>query len=287
MNKVKLIFASVAFIGGYLLLSLSPAHAATNISATSTEHFAWNDLVGWIDFYNTDNVVVSSRNLVGYASSSAGDVSLDCHTTRIGNICGASNYQVTNDGMGNLSGWGWNDSYGWISFDCHNTAGCGSSSYQVYADPSTGIFSNYAWNDLIGWISFNCANTGSCATSNYKVATSWFATSAVGYVDSTTYDTGVALGAQLNSFIWHGAQPAGTYVKFQFAASNSPGGPWTYYGPGGSTAAYYGASADTHTNLEYSQFNNYRYFRYRTTLVSNQAQTLAPRVDEVSINWSP
>src|SRR3989344_1472742 len=153
------------------------AESATNISATTTAHWAWNDLIGWLDFYNTQTITVGPQNLIGYASSSVGDISLDCHTTRNGNICSQGNgdYQVTNDLIGNLSGWGWNDQYGWISFDCNNNNGCGQSNYRAYIDGS-GNFQNYAWSDAMGWLSFNCDNVGGCAASNYRVLSSWAAT---------------------------------------------------------------------------------------------------------------
>ena len=154
------IIPSVFFLALLFLVGIRSADAATNISSIVTDHWAWNDVIGWMDFYNTNTVNVSSQNLTGYASSSAGDISLDCHTTRNGNMCnGTNDYQVTNNGAGTLSGWGWNDQYGWISFDCHNNNGCGSSNYEVLIDPLTGDFSNYAWNDVIGWISF-CGNAG-------------------------------------------------------------------------------------------------------------------------------
>jgi hypothetical protein len=266
-----------------------------NISTSTTAHWAWNDAIGWIDFCNTGTVNVDATGLIGYASSSVGDISLDCATTRIGDICGTSNYQVTNDGSGNLSGWAWNDEYGWISFDCSNGGtGCGASSYQVVIDPD-GDFSNYAWNDIVGWISFNCDQSYSgggntCGTSNYKVQSTWIpagATSTSGYVDSTTYDTGVANGAQINSFLWHGDKPVGTAVRFQFAVSNSSSGPWNYVGTDGTSNTYYSTNPDVSLKLDYELFNNFRYFRYRVTLYSDAAQTLTPRVDEVIVNWSP
>jgi len=271
------------------------AHAATNISAVPTDHWAWNDLIGWIDFYGTDTVIVNSWTLAGYASSSVGDISFDCHTTRSGDICGTSNYQVTNNGLGDLSGWGWNDTYGWISF-CGRTSGgtpdCPTTpySYRVWIDPSTGTFGSsldYAWNDVIGWISFNCTNHGGCGTSNYKVVTSWIATSTSGIAESTTFDTGVVTGAQLNSVLWHGNQPGGTSVRFQFAVSNSPTGPWNFMGPDGTSASIYTATIDTSRKLDYTFHNGGRYFRYRVMLVSDQAQTVSPRVDDVIVNWSP
>lgn len=283
-NKTKLvgllmILLVVVFVG-YLVV-----YGATNISSDSGKHWAWNDIVGWIDFYATNTVSVSSQKLVGYASSTAGEVSLDCETTSAGDICATSDYGVTNDGLGNLSGYAWNDTYGWISFDCNNNNGCSSSTYRVYIDPDDGQFHNYAWNDVAGWFSFNCANHD-CSASNYRVETSWTATSTTGTLDSTVYDTGVTEGAQLNSFVWKGSEPANTDVKFQFAVSNASSGPWTFIGPDGSENTYYTPSVDTSQRLDYFNFSNYRYFRYRVVLVSDRSQRVSPRVDDVLINWS-
>jgi hypothetical protein len=275
----------------------SAGGGATNISASSSEHLAWNDVLGWIDLYVTGSVIVTNSKLKGYALSSAGDISLDCATTRSGNICGSSNFQVLNDGSGNLSGKAWNDTYGWFLFcggqgtaDCSGT----TTTYQVRIDPETGIFTdnglrqNFAWNSAVGWVSFNCDNTGSCGISDYKTKTTWVATSTSGYVESATFDTQQANGAQLNSVLWQGNLPGGTSVRFQFAVANSSSGPWTYRGPDGTSATYYAPSGPGESlPLDYTYHNGYRYFRYKMTLVSNLAKTLTPRVDEVIVNWSP
>ncbi len=162
-------------MGVLTVLILLPSHALaeTNILSSASQHSAWNDEIGWIDFYSTGNVMVMSPQLTGYASSSAGYISLDCATSPRGNICGTSNYKVRNDGTGNLSGWAWNDMYGWISFYWGNasadptaptTALCQSySSYCGVSINSSGAFEGWAWNDKIGWIDFNCGNTSSCS----------------------------------------------------------------------------------------------------------------------------
>ncbi len=277
-----------ATCGLVLGLSLS-AHGATNISSGVTQHWAWNDTIGWIDFYNTGNITVSSPGLSGYASSSAGYFSLDCSTSPSGNICGTSNYQVTNDGGGNLSGWAWNDAFGWVSFWCGNTSSCGTVSYRVTID-SGGNFQGYAWNDVLGWIDFNCDNIGGmCSTSNFEVLTTWVATSTSGTLDSRTYDTGVASGAQLNSVMWQGSLPVNTAVAFQFAVSNSSSGPWTFTGPDGTgSTTWAGGNPGVQTPLSaYGQYQNFRYFRYRAILTSNITQTATPRVDDVIVSWSP
>jgi type II secretory pathway pseudopilin PulG len=150
----------------------------------STDKWAWNDLIGWLDFgYSAGNVKVYNNRLEGYASSSVGFIALNCNTTPNGDICGTSSFKVSNNGSGSLAGWAWNDGIGWISF-CGNASGgstlsgsdwiCPASpTYQVSVSSSTGEFSGWAWNDIAGWISFNCSNTSTCGTVNYKVKTDW------------------------------------------------------------------------------------------------------------------
>jgi hypothetical protein len=300
----KFFWISFGLIAGLLVLLLPAshrAHASTNISATSTDHWAWNDVTGWIDFYNTGNVNVNSLRMTGYASSSIGPISFDCATSASGNVCGSSNYAVYNDGLGGLTGFAWNDTYGWISFcggqgtsDCPNNPG--GVLYQTLIDHNTGIFqgtaSSFAWNDVVGWLSFNCLNGAGggsvCGTSNYRVATSWRAVSATGTIDSATFDTGVGGGAQINSVFWKGSQPAGTLVGFQFATSNASSGPWSFLGPDGTVNTYYYPTAvNASMPVDYTIHDNQRYFRYRASLFTDAAQRVSPRVDDVIVNWSP
>jgi|GEM_PF-755186 len=203
-------FKIFAFCTVVLIFTFSIFHfadAATNISATSTEHFAWNDNIGWIDFYSTGNVNASSSQLSGYASSSLGYIALDCATSPNGNICGTSNFKVSNDGSGNLSGWAYNDVIGWISFD--SATASSSYFYQVTISPSTGVFSGWAWNDIIGWISFNCAEPNACGSSDYKVKTSWSAGQATANLISSIFDTGAANGVALNTIMWQSSSLTG------------------------------------------------------------------------------
>ncbi|OGZ97763.1 MAG: hypothetical protein A3G49_03675 [Candidatus Sungbacteria bacterium RIFCSPLOWO2_12_FULL_41_11] len=165
-----------------------------------TDRWAWNDILGWIDFCGgtNGNVLVAPDKITGYATSSSiiapaageggavafdsfGAMVLDCSTPPMpaGNYCGTSNHGVKNDGSGVLSGWAWlgggpgspEASYGWVSFNCSNRNTCSSVPYQVTIDPTTGDFHGFAWNDIVGWISFNSQETGS--TFAYKVNTIW------------------------------------------------------------------------------------------------------------------
>lgn len=292
-SKLNLFFALVIFFGVFVFSSIIPnslftihtANAATNISSTTAEHFAWNDNIGWIDFYSTNNVNVTASQLNSYASSSVGSVALDCATSPNGNICGTSNFKVANDGSGNLSGWAYNDAIGWISFD--SATASSSYFYQVTVSPSTGDFSGWAWNDVAGWISFNCLNDSSCGTSDYKVKTSWTASQLEASLTSSIFDTNATSGVALNTIMWQGSQPSGTNVKFQIASSNSTS-TWNYIGPDGSATTYYtpvGPGYPAQINLQHH--NNKRYFQYKMFLYSNTAQTATPRVDDVIINYSP
>ncbi len=313
----------IFIIGGALLTaallftaaSYFIARADTNISATTTEHFAWDDTAGWWNFYDTGNIEVQNTKVTGYASSSFGYLSLDCFTSPNGNICSASNdyYGVCNgpgpratggtcpsgDASGVLSGWAWSDEIGWVSFNCSDPGVCGTSDYKVQID-SEGNFSGWAWNDVTGWISFNCGNESGCGISDYKVVTEWRATSSVGYLESSIFDTRKTSGGLLNSIVWQGTSPgAESCVSFQIAVSNSHVGPWNYEGPSGDDSSYYGASCEsapnggigcaddnTPTCVNKSQFTNYRYLRYKVRLQSTLAQT-SPEVGDIILNWSP
>jgi hypothetical protein len=259
--------------------------AGTNID--NNYRYAWNNVIGWIDFYVTQNVNVSSTQLTGYAESNLGIIALDCATAP--NPDCSINYKVLNNN-GLLSGWAWNDAIGWISF-CggENTANCpGSVSYRVSINPSTGDFYGWAWNDTIGWISFNCSNYNGCVSSDYKVKTQWRAVPLVGELISSIYDTQIQGGAGINTIMWNGVQPDGTRVYFQIASSNSSSGPWAYLGPDGSSSSYYiptNPNKPVKINMVYH--NNHRYFRYKIFLESDISQTASPLVDDVIINWSP
>ena len=286
-QKYDLKFKIFAFCVVVLISTFSIFHfadAATNIDFTY--RYAWNDTIGWIDFYSTNNVNVASAQLTGYASSSDGYIALDCATSPNGDICATSNFKVSNAGNGNLTGWAYNDTIGWISFD--SATASSSYSYQVLISPSTGVSSGWAWNDVVGWISFNCLDTNSCGVSDYKVKTAWRTVSATGTLISSIFDIQIIGGVAINTIMWQGSLPSGTSVKFQIASSNSSSGPWNYLGHDGSNTTYYaptGPGVPIQINLQYH--NNQRYFRYKIFLESNASQTLSPRVDDVIINWSP
>ncbi len=63
---------------------------------------------------------------------------------------------------GELHGYAWSSTVGWISTNCleGNSVGgsvCTISPYAVSIDATTGAFSGYAWSSNVGWISFNAS----------------------------------------------------------------------------------------------------------------------------------
>lgn len=275
-----------------VVLSGASGGGPTTPNIDATDHWAWNDVIGWIDFgYGPGNVGVNNAKLFGYASSSVGLIAFDCATSPNGNICGgpAGNWRVSNVGTA-LQGWAYNDVIGWISFDSV-TAGS-SYSYGVTIDPS-GEFKGYAWNDAIGWISMNCLNgnppyaCGSPQNASYRVKTSWVSSADSGSLTSPIFDLGNLVA--LNSVIWKGVANGGA-VRFQIAASALATGPWNdadYKGPDGTSATtYITGGPDVSTALSPRDFSSVRYIRYKVFIDSNAGRTDGPEVRDIIVSYS-
>ena len=296
-----LIIALVIALAIFLIL-LSPKAKAdqnpgTNID--SLDKWAWNDVIGWINFHDTHTVKVENDKLTGYASSDVGDIYLHCETT--GNCGTTDNYGVTNNN-GTLSGWAWNETIGWISFDCTQTNNCsfpyqvtinqtngdfsgyawneivgwisfncnqtalggsndcGSSDYKVNMDIVSGVFTGYAWNDVLGWMSFNCSDLGICGSSDYKVVYNLY--SLVGFAQellSPIFDTQEEKGVVPLALVWQGTLEPGTVVKFQLASSNSKNGPWNFVGSDGTSSSFYPSSGTSQSNSSIPVKSKYHY----------------------------
>jgi hypothetical protein len=125
---------------------------------------------------------------------------------------------------------------------------------------------------------------------------------AIGELTSAIFDTtgSETLKPAYNSIMWLGSFAGGTgKVRFQLATSNSPSGPWNYFGSSDngvtcSSGAWYDpGAADTPAEIACAaaNHNSQRYFRYKVQLCSNNdcatPGTISPRVDDVVVNWSP
>ncbi len=120
---------------------------------------------------------------------------------------------------------------------------------------------------------------------------------AIGELASSVFEsTGSFDGPAYHSILWKGSLLSGNgRVRFQFAASSFPNGPWNFAGGASCSGSdwYDPGSPDTPIELICSPtlHNNLRYFRYKIQLCSApdcaSFGSISPRVDDVVVNWSP
>ena len=277
---MKRFLKHIGLIGlvGLIGLIAYASHQNVNVGGADKQ-WAWNDIIGWINFHGPNNlngVKVSGTELTGWATSSVGEIVLNCKTTPGGNVCSDSPFSVSNDGIGNLAGWAWSENIGWLSF-CGNSSGgstwnsttnawdCPASpTYQVEINDETAsgaannTFVGWAWNDIVGWIVFclrrnNFPNPGDpgafpipgaewhCPNppSDF-VQTNAGSSSTVAFIESIVFDTGTA-SSTFNSFLWRGNNINNGQVFFEFTTSDLPdngGQPWDYKDDAGNQLSY-------------------------------------------------
>jgi len=156
------------------LLIISLPTSADNIS--NTNKYAWSSSAGWFNFKSThEQASVYNDHLEGYIwGENIGWIKLGTHTgggSFSYNNTSHNNYGVNNDGSGNLSGYAWSTSAGWINFNPQDN--------QVIIDADTGDFNGYAWSENIGWIHFQ--NT----TPAYKVTRELNSPNSFNFTDQT------------------------------------------------------------------------------------------------------
>ena len=62
---------------------------------------------------------------------------------------------------GNMTGFAWSDTIGWISFNCSDLDTCGSVSYGI-SIAADGTLSGYAWSEHVGWVSADDVTDTNC-----------------------------------------------------------------------------------------------------------------------------
>ncbi|PIT92610.1 MAG: hypothetical protein COU08_01275 [Candidatus Harrisonbacteria bacterium CG10_big_fil_rev_8_21_14_0_10_42_17] len=287
----------------------------TRIDVNDPNRWAWNDIIGWIDFcdeepgtgicrVDTDSPALSEVT-GGNASSSVGAIYLNCNDPDLVNGCAPpySDWKITRDGSGVLSGWAWNEIIGWISFNCENdidpnTPGvqdyCATSNHSVFIVEDT--FFGWAWNDVVGWISFNCDNLPVCPIP-YKVKTVGTPPPTVATLESSTFELS-SEGASINSVMWRGHESTdGGTVSIYIATSNCDNGAddpplcttgvgWTEEWLDDSMAPYV-AGQNTPIPVNRSLHADKKFARYRVMLDLPGASVDTPIVRDVIINFSP
>lgn len=109
--------------------------------------YGWGENFGWVNAEpggdGGSGVQVNADRLTGYLfAENLGWISLSCQNT---SSCTTMEYGITNDGDGNLSGFGWSENGGWVNFAPASGGG-------VTIDPATGQFNGPVWAENAGWI---------------------------------------------------------------------------------------------------------------------------------------
>lgn len=141
-----------------LVLWSCGAALAENVDpAADGSQYAWGEQVGWLNAEpqaeGGPGIQVSDTELTGWIwAGDHGWISLSCQNT---SSCGTNDYQVVNDGKGNLSGFAWGENLGWIHFrnsngsDCcsaSGTPGCSDSACEALICPSNPSCCNGDWD---------------------------------------------------------------------------------------------------------------------------------------------
>lgn len=131
--------------------------AATGVVAAQStidpaNKWAWAASASWIDCRvdATNGAVIGQFACSGYMySRNTGWIHLGSGSPTNGFWYGnaaTNDYGVNHDGVGNLRGYAWSESVGWIVFE---------ETGATTVDLKTGVLSGLAWGEAVGWLSFS------------------------------------------------------------------------------------------------------------------------------------
>ena len=191
------------FSAALLFAAVGDVRAATNISDTSPNHYAWSENAGWLNFYPQgaqSDVMVHDECLGGYVwAENIGYITLrapDATTCEaIGNSA-PNNYGVTVAEDGSCAGYGWSENAGWINF--------GATANNPEGVTLTGTvpnrnFGGYAWGENVGYVHFqygtDCPSYETQETCEAIPGCTWDAGCAPTYQVTQSGPTAVVLGS--------------------------------------------------------------------------------------------
>ncbi|MEK7618403.1 MAG: prepilin-type N-terminal cleavage/methylation domain-containing protein [Patescibacteria group bacterium] len=101
-----------------------------------------------------------------------------------------------------------------------------------------------------------------------------------GWLESSTFDTGTG-STNFTTISWQPTtQHASTTLQFQLTSSNNINGPWSYFGPDGTSGTYYTVSGN---NIS-SAHDSTRYIRYKAYLATTDDKE-TPILTSININY--
>ncbi len=177
----------------------------------------------------------------------------------------------------------------------------------IYKDPSNKINPtsagsyDYTLNVTPSGVTMYGLGIKMSETHRYKPPACGAGLAPYGDLISAVFDSTVVGGAGYNSVLWKGTLGTGNTgkVRFQFAASNSNTGPWSYYGGNTCGASDWFDPLGPDATIELKgtsittcqeEWNNKRYFRYKVQICSDDciaSGTYTPTVNDIIVSWAP
>ena len=158
MNRARTRSSPSCLLAAVLMLWVSGSPSAENVDPMADgSQYAWGEHIGWLNAEpqgeGAMGVQVTDTELTGWIwAGDHGWISLSCQNT---SSCGVNDYEVVNDGKGNLSGFAWGEHLGWVNFrtsggsECcsaNGTPGCSDSVCEAVICPSNPSCCNGSWD---------------------------------------------------------------------------------------------------------------------------------------------
>jgi hypothetical protein len=154
MRKIFLIVISVILAAGfvYFLINFSRLETAKAGSEHNLSGWAWSEAIGWISF--------NSKNCDANGDGRSDGSPVGCPPTGTS----IANYGVNVASNGDMSGYAWSESIGWISFNAGDVSGCPSAPCAPTLNRTTGEVSGWA-RACAGTVNGDC--TGASRTDGW------------------------------------------------------------------------------------------------------------------------
>ncbi|TFH13855.1 MAG: hypothetical protein E4H02_11005 [Lentisphaerales bacterium] len=143
---------TAAIAGAVVCLAAISAFGEALSTINSSNKWAWAEGTGWIDCRTdpTNGMIIGQYVCSGHMwNEGVGWIFLGngnpTNGIRYTNES-PEDYGVNHDGKGNLRGYAWSPSAGWIHFE---------ETGAPTVDLTTGLFSGFAWGEGVGWMSFD------------------------------------------------------------------------------------------------------------------------------------
>jgi hypothetical protein len=214
-------------------------------------------------------------------TGSTGPIIVEIRNTTASALPGTTVLATTTfDGVGGTNAWNS------IAFSTPATVSSGTR-YAIVLRAATGgdyravRSNNNAYANGVWYTSSNSGGAWSSQTTDlaFRTYVTPVSYASSGNLVSSVKDSNPAIGSETRwtRLSWTADAPANTQVRFQAAGSNSASGPFNFVGPDGTANSFF-----TTSNASLSQFNGFRYLKYKAYL-STTSTAATPTLNDVNV----